>query len=87
MGRVQAVITGTLIFAFWGGVLGAAAGAVGGLFDRGSVHFMLPHGSVAWALFCGILGVPAGAVVGLVVSLARMFLLRRGAEKDAEDEG
>ena len=53
-----------VVWCFRGGVAGAIIGALGGLFDRGSLFILVPSGPLFWALFGAFCGCILGAVVG-----------------------
>jgi hypothetical protein len=50
---------------FLGGTIGAIIGAVGGVFDRGSLFILVPSGPLAWAVFGAFCGCIAGAFVSI----------------------
>jgi outer membrane lipoprotein SlyB len=54
---------------FYGCIAGAILGALGGLFDRGSMFIMVPSGSLVWAIFGAFAGGIAGAIAGVFWSL------------------
>jgi hypothetical protein len=53
-----------------GGIAGAIVGAIGGMFDRGSLFIMVPSGPPAWAIFGAFVGCLLGLCYGAFAPIA-----------------
>jgi len=51
---------------FWGILAGGVMGALGGIFDRGSISILAPSGPVFWSLFGAFIGAIVGPIAGVL---------------------
>jgi gas vesicle protein len=53
----------------WGILAGGVMGALGGLFDRGSMVILAPSGPVFWSLFGAFIGAIVGPIAGILYAV------------------
>jgi len=71
---------------FYGGIAGAILGALGGMFDRGSMFIMVPSGAIFWAIFGAIVGSIVGALAGVFWTLY-LKIVSPSNHHEAHDRG
>jgi hypothetical protein len=69
----------------WGGLIGAIIGAIGGIFDRGSMMILLPSGSVFWSIIGAFFGSIAGALYGAFSRIPSPDVRSINPERSAEE--
>ena len=68
----------------WGGLIGAIIGAIGGIFDRGSMMILVPSGSAFWSIIGAFLGSIAGALYGAFSRIPSQDVRAINPERSAE---